>query len=110
MGLSINNLIVSQACSSCFYLEQMNEGDEAIVTTVGRKKKRRSGFRFSSRKALERSRLKRETTKACGYQFESVTRALTYPSEICDIVHHDCAVGSSHHLALIVYLSMMELE
>jgi hypothetical protein len=73
----------------------MNEGDEAIESTETRKKRRRSGFRYSSRKVLERSRAKRETAKVGGVQFEAVTRTLSYPSEICDIVHHDCAARSS---------------
>jgi hypothetical protein len=72
----------------------MNEGDEAIESTETRKKRRRSGFRYSSRKVLERSRVKRETAKVGGVQFEAVTRTLSYPSEICDIVHHDCAARS----------------
>jgi hypothetical protein len=63
----------------------MNEGDESIESTETRKKKRRSGFRYSSRR----------TAKVGGIQFESVTKALSYPSEIGDIVHYDCATGSS---------------
>jgi hypothetical protein len=73
----------------------MDEGDESIESTETRKKKRRSGFRYSSKKELERSRVKRRTAKVVGIQFESVTKALSYPSEIGDIVHHDCAAGSS---------------
>jgi hypothetical protein len=73
----------------------MNERDDPTESTESRKKKRRSGFRFSSKKVLERSRIKRETAKLRGIQFESVTRALSYPSEIVDIVHHDCAVEST---------------
>jgi hypothetical protein len=57
----------------------MNEGDEAIESMVTRKKKRRSGFRYSSKKVLE---------------------ALSYPSEIGDIVHHDCSVRSGFPLCL----------
>jgi hypothetical protein len=70
----------------------MNERDDPTKSTESRKKKRRSGFRFSSKKVLERSRVKRETAKFRGIQFESVTKALSYPSEIADIVHQDCAV------------------
>jgi hypothetical protein len=73
----------------------MNEGDEAIESTETRKKRRRSRFRYSSKKVLERSRVKRETAKVGGVQFESVTKTLSYPSEIGDIVHHDCAARSS---------------
>jgi hypothetical protein len=39
----------------------MNERDDPTESTESRKKKRRSGFRFSSKKVLERSRVKRET-------------------------------------------------
>ena len=73
----------------------MNELDEAIVTTETRKKKRRSGFRYSSRKVLQRSRVKGETSKVRRIQLESVTKTLSFPNEIVDTVHHDCAPGSS---------------
>ena len=73
----------------------MNELDEALVSTVTRKKKRRSGFRYSSRKVLQRLRVKRETSKGGGNQLESVTRALSFSSEIVSTVHRDCAPGSS---------------
>ena len=73
----------------------MNEGDESIKSTETRKKKRRSRFRYSSKKVFERSRVKRRTAKVGGFQFESVTKALSYPSEIGDIVHHDCTARSS---------------
>jgi hypothetical protein len=78
----------------------MNEGDEAIESMVTRKKKRRSGFRYSSKKVLEPSRVKRETTNVGRIQFKSVTKALSYPSEIGDIVHHDCSVRSGFPLCL----------
>jgi hypothetical protein len=73
----------------------MNEGDEAIESTGTRKKMRRSGFRYSNMKVLERSRVKRETAKVGGVQFEDVTRTLSYASGIGDNVHHDCAARSS---------------
>jgi hypothetical protein len=73
----------------------MNEGDESIESTETRKKKRPSGFRYSSKKVLERLRVKRRTAKVGGIQFESVTKALSYPSEIGNIVHHDYAAGLS---------------
>ena len=74
----------------------MNEGSEAIESTENRKKRRCSSFRFSSRKVLERLRLKRETAKVGGCQFDSVRKALSYPSEICNIDYRDCAAGSSY--------------
>ena len=72
----------------------MNEGVEAIELTETRKKRRRLGFRFSSRKVLNQSRVQREAAKVGGYQYESVTKALSY--EECDIVHNVYAVGSSY--------------
>ena len=73
----------------------MYEGDEAIVSTAVRKKKRRSRFRFSSKKVLQRSRVKRETSKVGGNQFDSVTKALSFTCEIGDNKYHDCAPGSN---------------
>ena len=72
----------------------MNEGVEAIKLTETRKKRRCSSFRFSRRKVFKQSRVKKEAAKACGYQFESITKALLY--EECDIVNNVCAVGSSY--------------
>ena len=71
----------------------MNEIDEAIVST--RKKKRRSGFRYSSRKVLQRSRMKRESSRIGGNLFELITKALSFQSEIVETIHHECAPGSN---------------
>ena len=95
MGLSTVILILSQAFSSQFHLEQMYEGDEAIVSTAARKKKRCSGFKFSSKKVLQHSRVKRETSKVGGNQFDSVTKALSFTCEIGDNKYHDCVHGSN---------------
>ena len=46
------------------------------------KQKRRSRFRYSTKKALERSRLLKKTTKGRVLEFTSVTKALTYPSAL----------------------------
>jgi hypothetical protein len=59
----------------------MNESDELMHATESRKKKRGSGFRFSSKKVLQRSRLKR-LAKDRGCEDTSVTRTLSYPSLI----------------------------
>jgi DNA-binding transcriptional MerR regulator len=59
----------------------MNEGAESILSTVTRKKKRGSGFRYSSRKDLKRSKLRR-TTNAGGSELASVRKALSYPSAL----------------------------
>ena len=58
----------------------MNECDELFPATTS-KKKRGFGFRFSSKKVLDRSRLKR-LAKARGCEVTSVTRTLSYPSFI----------------------------
>jgi hypothetical protein len=67
-------------------LEQMKECDESINATGSRRKKRGSGFRFSSQKVLDRSRLTR-LAKARVCEVKSVTRTLSYPSlipsEVC---------------------------
>jgi DNA-binding transcriptional MerR regulator len=59
----------------------MNEGEESIPSTVTRKKRRGSGFRFSSKKNLERSKLKR-IARASGSELASVKKALSYPSTL----------------------------
>ena len=73
----------------------MNEVDESFVSTKTRKRRRRSGFRYSSKKVLERSRVKRRASKVEGTQFESVTRVLSFPGEIGGTGHIDYAPGSS---------------
>ena len=64
----------------------MNDCNELIPTTESRKKSRGSGFRFSSKRVLDRSRLKR-LAKARGCEVTSVTRTLSYLSliqvEVC---------------------------
>jgi DNA-binding transcriptional MerR regulator len=56
----------------------MNEGDGTILSRETRKKKRGSGFRYSSKKDLERSKLKK-AAKSRGSELASVTKALSYP-------------------------------
>ena len=60
-------------------LGQMNDCDEVIPTTVSRKKRRGSAFRYSSRRVLDRSRLKR-LARERGCEVTSVTKTLSYPS------------------------------
>jgi DNA-binding transcriptional MerR regulator len=67
----------------------MNEGEESIPSTVTRKKRRGSGFRFSSKKNLERSKLNR-IARASGSELASVKKALSYPSTLSS----GSAVGS----------------
>ena len=60
----------------------MSEVDGTIPTTVTRKRRRGSGFRYSSRKALERSRVRKEATKDRALEFGSTRKALSYPIEL----------------------------
>ena len=39
--------------------------------------------------------MQRETSKVGRIQLESVTKALAFPSDIVDGVHHDCALRST---------------
>jgi hypothetical protein len=55
----------------------MNEGGGLIPSREARKKRRGSGFRYSS-KNLERSKLKR-AAKTRASELASVTKALSYP-------------------------------
>jgi DNA-binding transcriptional MerR regulator len=75
----------------------MNEGDGSIPSKETRKKRRGSGFRFSSKKDLERSKLMR-AAKSRGSELASVTKALTY-----QLAHSSSGVhGSGGHVCLEV--------
>jgi hypothetical protein len=71
-------LIFTRAFSLQVNSEQMNEGEESIPSTEVRKKRRASGFRYSSKKDLDRSRVKRLAAKARGLKLDTVTKALSY--------------------------------
>ena len=75
----------------------MNECYESFPSIESRKKKRGSSFRFSSKKVLDCSRLKR-LAKARGCEVTSVTRTLYYPSlipsEVCFSDFHASATTS----------------
>jgi hypothetical protein len=60
----------------------MSEADGSIPTTVTRKRKRGSGLKYSTKKALERSKLSKEKAKGRGFELGSVRKALTYPCEL----------------------------
>jgi hypothetical protein len=77
-GLSSIKLITCIASSSQDILEQMNEGGGLIPSRETRKKRRRSGFRYSSKKDLDRSKLKR-AAKTRASELASITKALSYP-------------------------------
>jgi hypothetical protein len=76
----------------------MSETDGMIPTMVPRKQKRGSGFRYSTKKALERSKLSKEKAKGRGLELGSVRKALTYPcellSEIGVVDLTECCTGS----------------
>jgi hypothetical protein len=75
----------------------MSEADGSIPTTVTRKRRRGSGFRYSSRKVLQRSRVRREAAKGTVLELGSVRKALSYPvdplSEIGVVDLGDCSNG-----------------
>ena len=75
----------------------MSEADGTIPTTMTRKWKRRSGFRYSSKKALERSRIRKEAAKGSVSELGSVRKALSYLvellSEIGVVNLGDCSNG-----------------
>ena len=60
----------------------MSDADESIPTMVTRKRKRGSRFRYSTKKALERSKLSKEKAKGRGLELGSVKKTLTYPCEL----------------------------
>jgi hypothetical protein len=76
----------------------MSEEDEMFPTTMTGKRKRGSGFRYSTKKALERSRLSKKTANDRVLEFASVTKSLMYPStllsEIGVVDLGDCSTGS----------------
>jgi hypothetical protein len=74
-GLSSIKLISCIASGSQDIIEQMNEGGGLILSRETRKRRRRSGFRYSSKKDLE---LKR-AAKTRALELASVTKALSYP-------------------------------
>jgi hypothetical protein len=73
----------------------MSEANGTGPTTVTRKRKRGSGFRYSTKKALERSKLSKEVAKGRVLELGSVKKALSYPidllSEIGVVDLGDCS-------------------
>jgi hypothetical protein len=82
----------------------MSEADGTIPTTVIRKRKRGSGFKFSTKKTLECSKLSKEIAKGRVLELGSVRKALTYPSsllsEIGIVDLADCSTGSFGKISL----------
>jgi DNA-binding transcriptional MerR regulator len=96
--------IFPEALRSYLEIEQMSEADGSIPTTVTRKRKRGSGFRYSTKKALERSKLSKEKARGTGLELESVRKALTYPCELLSDIGAvdlaECSTGSFGQLSL----------
>jgi hypothetical protein len=88
----------------------MSEADGSIPTTVTRKRRRGSGFRYSSKKVLQRSRVRREAAKGRALELGSVRKALSYPvdllSEIGVVDLGDCSNGP----ALLHFVGENEVE
>lgn len=86
----------------------MNDLGKLVPSTETRKKNRGSGFRYSSKKALERSRLLKKITKGGGSEFSTVTKALTFSSALSsEIDHLDCATRSSRRS---LFDSVLEID
>ena len=85
----------------------MSEADGTIPTTVTWKRKRGTGFRYSSKKVLERSKVRKEAAKGRVLESGSVRKALSYPvdllSKIGVVDLGDCSNGpaSLHSVARI---------
>jgi hypothetical protein len=58
----------------------MNEVEKSILSKETRKKRRGSRFRYSNKKDLDRSRLKRKNAKAGGSKLASILKALSFLS------------------------------
>jgi hypothetical protein len=82
----------------------MSEADGTIPTTMTRKRKKGSGLKYSTKKALEHFRLSKERAKGRVLELGSVKKALTYPSallsEIGVVDLADCPAGSFGQLSL----------
>jgi hypothetical protein len=96
-------------------LEQVSQADGTGPTMVTRKQKRGSGFKYSTKKALERSKFLKEKTKGRVLALRSVRKALTYPSELmsdigivdlAECLHHLCL----HHLCLHHFTQLMKIK
>ena len=82
----------------------MSNADGSIPTMVTRKRKRGSGFGYSTKKALERSKLSKEKARDRGLELGSVRKVLSYPSELLNEIGivslAECSSGSCEQLLL----------
>lgn len=76
----------------------MSEAKRMFSTMLTGKRKRGFGFRSSTKKTLEHSKLSKKTAKGRVLEFASVTKALRYRSallnEIGVVDLRDCSTGS----------------
>ena len=82
----------------------MSNADGSIPNTMSRKKKRGFGFRYSTKKALERSKLSKDKAKDRGFEIGSVRKTLSYPSELSNEIGvvdlAECCTRSFNQLSL----------
>jgi hypothetical protein len=89
----------------------MSDLDELVPSTETRKKKRGSGFRFSSKKVIDSSRLAKKTTKAGGSEFNTVAKVLTFSSALSsEIDHPHCVTGGRNLFDSILEADGLRVE
>jgi hypothetical protein len=77
----------------------MSDLGELVPSTETRKKKRGSGFRFSSKKVIDHSRLAKKTAKAGGSKFNAVAKVLTFSSALSSEIEHSHCVNGGRNLS-----------
>jgi iron-sulfur cluster repair protein YtfE (RIC family) len=89
----------------------MSDLGELVPSTETRKKKRGSGFRFSSKKVIDLSRLAKKTAKAGGSEFNSVAKVLTLLSALSsEIDHPHCVTGGQNLFDSILEADGLRVE
>jgi hypothetical protein len=84
---------------------------ELVPSTETRKKKRGSGFRFSSKKVIDRSRLAKKTAKAGGSESSTVAKVLTFSSALSsEIDHPHCVTGGRNLFDSILEADGLRVE
>jgi hypothetical protein len=82
-----------------------------VPSTETRKKKRGSGFRFLSKKVIDRSRLAKKTTKAGGSEFNTVVKVLTFSSALSsEIDNPHCVTGGRNLFDSILEADGLRVE
>jgi hypothetical protein len=89
----------------------MSDLGELVPSTETRKKKRGSGFRFLSKKVIDRSRLAKKTTKAGGSEFNTVVKVLTFSSALSsEIDNPHCVTGGRNLFDSILEADGLRVE